>query len=212
MYLVLRGIPQQQPLRQILGKKRTQLLGVASFAVCVVLQLVFSDTSHIEVTGLGVSHHQPAGAGMRLHGTVFSKTDSDGGEVDKAVEVEDQALVREAGITYCGTDSLKTFGVEFRNRELFGCRIAPIMFAHSLMSALRCRLCQAVGQRLTEQVSVIILSFVGVLYRFVSSSTENTYPVCFPRSIHRTNEVGNTEKGSRLLAQERERASRIVPS
>ena len=118
---------------------------------------------------------------MGEHGSILGQADAYGGEVDEAIEVEVEALVGQAGITYGGTDALEMLCEQVVDGEFLVGGISPVVLADGLVSALCGGFGQAVGQRLAEQVAVFVGLLRSVLVQVldggVGSGAEDSYAV-----------------------------------
>lgn len=167
----------------------------------IVTELVLANLSDAEVVGFWMTDHQTADAGVRLHRTVLCQTDTDGRKINEPVEVEVEALVRQTGIAHSGANALKAFCVKVGDGELLIGRIAPVELTDGLVGALGGGFRQAVSKGLAQQMLVVVLAFIQMLYGLIRTGSEDADTIADALGIDRTEEIGKTKIRSFLLAQ-----------
>ena len=133
-------------------------------------------------------HHRPA----------LSKPDANGREIKHTVEVEIQTLVGHRRIAHSRTDTLKLLGQEVGDGEAFKDGISPIELSDVLMSQFGSSFGQAVGQRLSHQMPIIVLTLEHAFKGFIHRNGKETNAVRLRRD-----EIGQAKKGRPLLTEKR---------
>ena len=75
---------------QIGSEELTADLDRKAAATGIVAELIFTDLSDREVTGLGMGHHQTRDTGMRFHGTTLRQADANLFHIQQFIEDEVQ--------------------------------------------------------------------------------------------------------------------------
>ena len=111
---------------------------------------------------LGVSQHQTADAGMGLHRTTLSQSDTDLFHIKQIVENEVQTSIGQRRITHSGTNALEFLDKHLWNGQLLIFGIAPELLSNLFMYAFSSSLSQTIGQQLRQHLLIGIRRKVGL--------------------------------------------------
>ena len=114
-----------------------------------------------------------------------------------AVQVEVQALVRQRRIAHCRAYALELLGKEVGHGQVLHEGVAPVVAPHMLVCLLYGRFGQAVGQRLGQEVAVVVLAGAELLKAGIDRCHEQPYLVG-----RGSDEICQAEIGRALLAEE----------
>ena len=142
---------------------------------------------------------------MRQHGPALGETNAEFLEVKQTTQLEIEALVGQRGVAHCRSASLITFLKEFFDSQILIGRIAPECAPHELMPSFGSCFGKAIGQSLTKQMPIVVVS-TPLLHVMVNRSGKKSDAIGLPQS-DRPHEVGQTETRfawwSILLAEQR---------
>ena len=144
------------------GEEAAEELEGKASAGGVIAELVFTDFTNGEITGLEMGEHQTRDTGMGLHGTTLSETDANLFHVDQIVDDEVETGVGEGGVTHGRTNALELLDEHVGDGEVFVGSVPPKFFTNLFVHTFSGGLSKAVGQELGHHFEIGVGVEVGL--------------------------------------------------